>query len=174
MALKARPGVMVYFDTARPALEMLSVAQAGTLFRCLIDYAQYKIDAATDDPAVQLAFKMMCGSIDRDAERYAMKQMRGKYTRYADDLKKKNQTPLEFDEWFQEFGKLHLCEPSLTLVTNTTTSQPHTQPHTHTEKQPHLHPHPQADADARARDRERDFEKRRQEQLDKLAQYDGG
>ena len=171
MALKTRPGIMIYFDTARPALEMLSNEQAGTLFRCLIDYAQFKIDGTPDDPAVQLAFKMMCGSIDRDAERYAMKQLKGKYTRYADDLKKKNETPLGFDEWFQEFGKMHLCEPSLTFVTNPTTTQPQHNPKLNT-KQLQLQGDPRGkDADARARDRERDFEKKRQERIKEAALY---
>ena len=66
---KARPGVMIYFESVRPALSRLDNEQCGALFRAIIDYAEY--GAVPDlEPMTGMAFDLLRPKIDRDAEKY--------------------------------------------------------------------------------------------------------
>ena len=55
---KARPGVMIYFESVRPALSRLDNEQCGALFRAIIDYAEY--GAVSDlEPMTGMAFDLL-------------------------------------------------------------------------------------------------------------------
>ena len=64
-----KPGVMIYFDSIRPALSRLDDSQLGALFRAIIEYAQTGAVADLDNMA-GFAFDSLRPKIDRDDERY--------------------------------------------------------------------------------------------------------
>lgn len=168
MALKIKPGCVIYFDSARPAVDSLSDEQAGMLFRALLDYAQYKTDVDPVDPAVRLAFQMMKGQLDRDEEKYRNKQLKTMYTRYTEKQEKAGQSALEYDDWV---SCIDVDEHRNTSINTTQPIQTQHNPNMNT-KQLHLQRDARGkDDDARARDRERDFEKKRQERIKEAALY---
>ena len=72
---EARPkGVLLYFNDVRPALDVLSDADAGLLFKRLLGYADKReepcFDGAENPPAVEMAFRYLRAAVDRDAEQY--------------------------------------------------------------------------------------------------------
>ena len=95
---KERPGVMIYFDSVRPALTRLDNSQCGELFRAIMDYAEYGV--ITDlDPLAGMVFDLLIPKIDRDAERYEETREQRAYAAYCREMKKGGEEPLKIAEW---------------------------------------------------------------------------
>ena len=93
-----RRGVMLYFDSLRPAISRMSDEQAGTLLRAILDYAQY--GETTDLDAMEgMAFDMLRPVLDRDAERYEETREQRQYAAYSRELKRRDEQPLPIAEW---------------------------------------------------------------------------
>lgn len=95
---KERPGVMLYFDSIRPALNRLSNEQCGALLRAILDYAEYG-EAADLDAMAGMAFDMLRPKIDRDAERYEETRASRQYAVYCREVKKRGEQPVGPAEW---------------------------------------------------------------------------
>ncbi len=97
-AAAERPGVMLYFDSIRPAVSRMSDEQAGVLLRAILDYAQYG-ELAELDAMEGMAFDMLRPAIDRDAERYEEAREQRQYAAYSRELKRRDEQPLPIAEW---------------------------------------------------------------------------
>lgn len=95
---KERPGVMLYFEDIRPAINRLDPGQSGALLRSILDYAQYG-EAPELDPMTSLVFEMLVPKIDRDAERYEENREQRQYAVYVREKKKNGESCLSFAEW---------------------------------------------------------------------------
>lgn len=95
---KTRPGVMLYFDSLRPALKRLDDAQCGKLLRAVLDYAEFglltELDAMTG-----MAFEMQIPKIDRDGERYEACCEQRQFAAYSREVKRRGEQPISFEEW---------------------------------------------------------------------------
>lgn len=70
MADKAkRPGVMLYFDDIKPAINRMDDEQCGRLLRAIVSYAETG-EKPEIDGMEGLVFDMLIPKIDRDGERY--------------------------------------------------------------------------------------------------------
>ena len=95
---KQKPGVMLYFDSIRPALNRLDDQQCGSLFRAIIDYAEY--GAVSDlEPMTGMAFDLLRPKIDRDAEKYEESREQRQHAVYAREAKRRGEQPLPISEW---------------------------------------------------------------------------
>ena len=95
---KARPGVMIYFESVRPALSRLDNEQCGALFRAIIDYAEY--GAVSDlEPMTGMVFDLLRPKIDRDAEKYAESREQRQHAVYVREAKRRGEQPLTLSEW---------------------------------------------------------------------------
>lgn len=95
---KQRPGVMVYFDSLRPALNRLSDEQCGVLFRAILDYAQYGTTTELD-PMTGMVFDLLVPKIDRDGVKYEESREQRKYAVYTREAKRRGETPVTIAEW---------------------------------------------------------------------------
>ena len=95
---KTKPGVIVYFDDIRPALNRLSDEQCGRLLRAMVDYAQYGITSELDS-MTGMAFDMLMPKIDRDAVKYAEACEQRQYAVYVRESKKHGVVPVSIAEW---------------------------------------------------------------------------
>ncbi len=93
-----RPGVMLYFDSLRPAINRMSDAECGVLLRAIIDYAEYGLVSELDALA-GMAFDMLRPRIDRDAERYEETREQRQYATYCREAKKRAEQPMTLGEW---------------------------------------------------------------------------
>lgn len=93
-----RPGIMLYFDSIRPALNRLSNEQCGALLRAVLDYAEYG-EAAELDAMAGMAFDMLRPKIDRDAKRYEETRESRQYAVYCREVKKRGEQPVGPAEW---------------------------------------------------------------------------
>lgn len=95
---KQRPGVMIYFDAVRPALNRLNNDQCGALFRAILDYSE--LGEMTDlEPMTGMVFDLLRPKLDRDAERYEEGREQRQYATYCREAKKKDEQPQTFDRW---------------------------------------------------------------------------
>ncbi len=96
--VKARPGVMIYFEAVRPALSRLDNEQCGALFRAIIDYAEY--GTVSDlEPMTGMAFDLLRPKIDRDAEKYEESREQRLHAVYVREAKRRGEQPLPISEW---------------------------------------------------------------------------
>ncbi len=99
-----RPGVMLYFDSVRPAINRMSDEQTGALFRAVLDYAQY--GEIRDLEAMEgMAFDMLRPGIDRDAERYEETREQRRYAAYSRETKRRGEEPMDLAEWRQSLAR---------------------------------------------------------------------
>lgn len=95
---KQRPGIMLYFDSIRPAINRFSDEQCGLLLRAIVDYAQYGTTQEMDQ-TTGIVFDLLVPKIDRDGEKYEETREQRKYAVYVRDAKKRGEVPMTFDEW---------------------------------------------------------------------------
>lgn len=95
---KDRPGVMLYFDSVRPALNRLDDTQCGRLFRAVVDYAEYGVVPELD-PLVGMVFDLLVPKIDRDAERYEESREQRQYAVYCREKQKAGEPCMKIAEW---------------------------------------------------------------------------
>lgn len=97
-AAKQKPGVMLYFDSIRPALNRLDNEQCGALFRAILDYGEF--GAVSDlEPMTGMVFDLLRPKIDRDAEKYEESREQRQHAVYAREAKRRGEQPLSFPEW---------------------------------------------------------------------------
>ena len=95
---KDRPGVMLYFDSVRPALNRLDDTQCGRLFRAVVDYAEYGVVPELD-ALVGMVFDLLVPKIDRDAERYEESREQRQYAVYCREKQKAGEPCMKIAEW---------------------------------------------------------------------------
>ena len=93
----AKPGVMFYFDI-RPCLKRLNTEEKGQLFEAVLDYGESGREPDFGG-MVGVAWDFIKPSIDRDAGRYEKLVLQKQYAAYARETKKRDQTPVSFEEW---------------------------------------------------------------------------
>ena len=98
---KERPGVMLYFDSIRPAVNRMSDEQTGALLRAVLDYAQYG-EVNELNGAEGIVLGILRPMIDRDAERYEETREQRQYAAYVRGLKRSDEQPLSIEEWRQK------------------------------------------------------------------------
>ncbi len=95
---KQKPGVMLYFDSIRPALNRLDNEQCGALFRAILDYGEF--GTVSDlEPMTGMVFDLLRPKIDRDAEKYEESREQRQHAVYAREAKRRGEQPLTFSEW---------------------------------------------------------------------------
>ena len=95
---RSRPGVMLYFDSIRPALDRLDDLKCGQLFRAIVDYAEYGAVPKLD-PLVGMVFALLVPKIDRDAEKYAESREQRQHAVYVREAKRRGEQPMTISEW---------------------------------------------------------------------------
>lgn len=95
---KQRPGVMIYFDSIRPALKRLDNEQCGTLFRAILDYSEFE-EISDLESMTGMVFDLLRPKLDRDAERYEEGREQRQYATYCREAKKKGEQPQSFESW---------------------------------------------------------------------------
>lgn len=96
----ARPGVMLYFSIL-PALDSLPPASAGTLLLAAMHYAQDGQEPVFEDATLAFAWALLKPSIDRDAEVYDEKRLRGEWMTYCRQCKREGNEAADFETWRQ-------------------------------------------------------------------------
>lgn len=96
----ARPGVMLYFSVL-PALDSLPPASAGTLLLAAMHYAQDGQEPVFEDSTLAFAWAILKPSIDRDAEVYDEKRLRGEWMTYCRQCKREGNDAVAFETWRQ-------------------------------------------------------------------------
>lgn len=120
-----KPGVMIYFETAR-ALKWLDYEAKGRLFDAIVDYAENGIIPAFDG-VLAAVWPFVANSIDRDTLRYeAIKEKRieaGRKGGIANTIKSKQTKANEASATFDKQNKPTTTTTSTTTTTPTTTSE---------------------------------------------------
>lgn len=99
--MMTKPGVMFYFDV-RPCIKRLDINEKGRLFEAILDYGEYGIIPELDG-ALGVAWDFIQPKLDRDTGRYDRQVEQRQYAVYVREVKKKEQTPLGFEEWKIQF-----------------------------------------------------------------------
>ena len=95
--MKNKPGVMVYFEM-RPVLDALTDEEAGQLFRAILEYGETLCEPHIPDRIVPL-WPLLRSRIFFDDQRYRNMCEQNAYKPYHNGAKKRQETPLSFDEW---------------------------------------------------------------------------
>ena len=160
---KDRPGVMLYFDSVRPALNRLDDTQCGQLFRAVVDYAEYGVVPELD-ALVGMVFDLLVPKIDRDAEKYEETREQRQYAVYCREKQKAGEPYLKIAEW-----RLSRSKPPSNENIGSYLS---TSPSGNTARKETVEGY-KGDGEGKPlstqRDTETDFEKKRQEALAKLS-----
>ena len=95
--MSEKPGVIIYFDILG-TVERLSNEDAGILFRAML---QYGLEKTIPDLSgvLYVLWPMVQMRLDSDDQRYYDVSQKRKYAAYCRWAKKRNETPLEYDEW---------------------------------------------------------------------------
>ena len=95
---KQMPGVMLYFDSIRPALNRLDNEQCGALFRAILDYAEFGV-VSDLEPMTGMVFDLLRPKIDRDATKYSESKVQRQHAVYVREAKRRGEEPLTLSEW---------------------------------------------------------------------------
>lgn len=93
-----RPGILFRFELL-DALEQLDPADAGTLFVSAMRYGRYGDVPTFQNPVVSVIWPFVKSAVDRDAESYNNKTAQRRYAVYVREAKRKDESPMSFDEW---------------------------------------------------------------------------
>lgn len=96
--MSERPGILFRFEIM-DALEQLDLADAGFLFVSAMRYGRYGETPTFQNPVLSVVWAFIKTAVDRDAEAYDVKIAQRRYAVYVRESKRKNETPLDFDEW---------------------------------------------------------------------------
>ena len=100
--MKQKPGVMIYFDII-PVLDLLSNADAGILFRAILQYGENGVLPELE-PNLALLWPLIQQRLDRDWDRYQATVIKRKYAAYSRWEKKHEREPLPFAHWVEARG----------------------------------------------------------------------
>ena len=95
--MKQKPGVMIYFELS-DVLDVLSDADAGKLFRIILEYGKTMLEPVIPDNLL-VAWPLIRSRLFFDNQRYNNLCLQNAYKSYAHWEKEKGRTPLPFDEW---------------------------------------------------------------------------
>lgn len=162
-----RPGVMIYFDVREP-LEELADDEKGRLFDAILEYGQYGVIPEFTG-TLRMAWRFIKPNIDRDGNKYEKTVQQRKYASYCNKLRslKREDEKVSFDAWMglSDADRQRLMsvdtEPPPTTITATTTATKSTLASTPASTSASA-AKPTADAD---------FNQRRQQQMERLRNY---
>ena len=86
MGNKGRPGVMIYFETAR-AIKRCSYEEKGRLFDAILEYAEFGVVPELPPP-LDMVWAFIVDKIDRDSARYADIQEKNRMKGIISDFKR--------------------------------------------------------------------------------------
>ena len=173
----ARPGVMIYFDVREP-LEELTDNEKGQLFDAILEYGQYGVIPEFTG-TLRMAWRFIKPNIDRDGNKYEKTVQQRKYASYCNKLKalKREDEKVSFDTWMglTDADRQRLmsvdAEPPPTTTPTTTTA---TTTATTTTTKSSLSTTPSSTSvSAATPTAEGDFNQRRQQQMERLRNYQG-
>jgi hypothetical protein len=95
-----KPGVMIYADL-RSTIAKLDDAQAGQLFRAILEYGMDGETPQLPSP-LDLLWPMIQMRVDADDDRYYDVVNKRSYAAYVRWAKEKNQTPLSYESWLEK------------------------------------------------------------------------
>ena len=104
-----RPGIMIRFSSLE-AIKLLSAEDAGRLFVGLLEYGQSGTEPEGFDGALKIVWSFLRPEIDADGERYHEKILQSRYAAYCREVKRKGETPADFDTW-KSSGDIDRCVP---------------------------------------------------------------
>lgn len=177
-----RPGVMFYFEV-RPCLKRLSLEEKGALFEAILDYGEFGVVPELDGVAA-IAWDFVQPRIDKDGERYEKVVAKKEYAVYCRETKKQGKTPLEYEQWEEwrsrvtHDGELeHLTSYDNGCYPEASSAQSQFIPISQSATPAAAEPESETKITAFRRvnhDPDVDFERKRQEQIEKLTRYCGG
>lgn len=86
MGKAGKPGVMIYFETAR-AVKRCSFEEKGRLFDAILEYAEFGVVPDLPQP-LDMAWAFIVDKLDRDNERYAEIQGKNRVKGLISDFKR--------------------------------------------------------------------------------------
>ena len=122
-----RPGILFRFELL-DALEQLAPADVGNLFLSVMRYGKDGVLPEFKNPVLSVLWPFLKSAADRDAESYDSKTAQRRYALYCREMKRKEETPLSFEDWKTSVD-IEANRPILSDV--------HTQIHTQTQIQTH-------------------------------------
>lgn len=124
-----RPGILFRFELL-DALEQLAPADVGNLFLSVMRYGKDGVLPEFKNPVLSVLWPFLKSAADRDAESYDSKTAQRRYALYCREMKRKEETPLSFDDWKISVD-IEVNRPILPGVH----AQPQLQPQNHTQEQ---------------------------------------
>lgn len=168
MAASGKPGVMIYFETAR-AVKGLDYETKGRLFETIMEYAEFGV-VPEFDGVLSAIWPFVSVNIDRDNDKYeAIKAARAEAGRKGGKARAENLKQSQANEANATFDKQ--IKPTSTSTptptsTPTTASNEGLRDNEERDKGVTCHTAP-----VPADNPDDDFERRRQEQIAKLREY---
>lgn len=188
MAKKGKPGVMIYFETAR-AIKRCSYEEKGRLFDAILEYAEFGVVPELPPP-LDMAWAFIVDKIDRDSERYSDIQEKNRMKGIISDFKR-NYAPTHgidpedkaaLAEYIKRRTQADNSQPLLTVADNGQPIQPSTAASAAVTTAPAISPKEclmdnggmvYGTVQAEREDDDRVFEDRRREAIGKLETYGG-
>lgn len=168
MAASGKPGVMIYFETAR-AVKGLDYETKGRLFETIMEYAEFGV-VPEFDGVLSAIWPFVSVNIDRDNDKYeAIKAARAEAGRKGGKARAENLKQSQANEANATFDKQIKPTPTSTPTTasaSTTASNEGLRDNEERDKGVTCHTAP-----VPADNPDDDFERRRQEQIAKLREY---
>lgn len=132
MGNKGKPGVMIYFETARAA-KRCSFEEKGRLFDAILEYAEFGV-VPDLPPPLDMAWAFIVDKLDRDNERYTEIQEKNRVKGLISDFKRNYAPAHGFDpddkEALEQFialrSQVNNGQPRLTAVDSGQPIQPTT------------------------------------------------
>ena len=100
--MKQKPGVMIYFDII-PVLDLLSSADAGILFRAILQYGESGVLPELE-PNLALLWPLIQQRLDHDWDRYQHTVIKRKYAAYSRWEKQHDRQPIPYSQWVEAKG----------------------------------------------------------------------
>ena len=103
-----KPGVMIYFEL-KETLNRLSDADAGILFRAIMEYGATGREAELSD-ALLVLWPLIRMRLDIDDQRYRNTSYKRKYAVYVRWAKHHNQEVMAYDDWLASVAQYEYQE----------------------------------------------------------------
>lgn len=104
MNAKDPPGLISYIDSALPAMESVSLEEAGYFFLAMLRYAEKRtLPDFSNYARLEPIWNYVRPTIDRDIRNYHVRSLRGTWGAYKREYWRKfgkDSEPMEFEEWY--------------------------------------------------------------------------
>lgn len=167
--MSQRPGVMLFFDI-RPALKRLTIEERGQLFEAILNYGELGL-LPDFEGGLGIVWDFIQPRIDQDAERYADKVLKNKYSAYVREAKKADIQPAEFETWRTDPDSFYRAISSDVKRYPTTAPTPTTTPTTTATTTMAAAKQRRSNAEAILSFDEPDFERQRRDALNKFRPF---